>query len=70
MPGPPARTVVQRVAATAAALVSFWHDRRAPLILMSVAWIAAISYGVTRTPASPGAVTRTQASPSASMSTA
>lgn len=43
------------VAATAAALVSFWHDRRAPLILMSVAWIAAISYGVTRTPA-PGPV--------------
>lgn len=39
------------VAATAAALVSFWHDRRAPLVLMTAAWLGALSYGVTRVPA-------------------
>lgn len=39
------------VAATAAALVSFWLDRRAPLIALSAVWIAAIAYGVTRQPA-------------------
>lgn len=38
------------VAATAAALVSFWGGRRGPLLLLSVAWIGALAYGVTRTP--------------------
>ncbi|MPY65748.1 apolipoprotein N-acyltransferase [Deinococcus sp. SDU3-2] len=38
------------VAATAAALVSFWWGRRAPLVLMSGVWIAALAYGVTRVP--------------------
>ncbi|MFC4636776.1 apolipoprotein N-acyltransferase [Deinococcus hohokamensis] len=39
------------VAATAAALVSFWLDRRAPLLVMSAVWVAALAYGITRTPA-------------------
>lgn len=37
------------VAATAAALVSFWLDRRTPLLAMSAVWILALAYGVTRT---------------------
>ncbi|WP_245576192.1 apolipoprotein N-acyltransferase [Deinococcus murrayi] len=38
------------VAATAAALVSFWWGRRGPLVLLSAAWLAALAYGVTRVP--------------------
>ncbi|MBB5232930.1 apolipoprotein N-acyltransferase [Deinococcus budaensis] len=38
------------VAATAAALVSFWRGRRPPLLLLSAAWVGALAYGVTRTP--------------------
>nr|WP_246580287.1 apolipoprotein N-acyltransferase [Deinococcus aestuarii] len=38
------------VAATAAALVSFWWGRRPPLVLMSALWVAALAYGVTRVP--------------------
>ena len=36
---------------TAAALVSFWQGRAAPLWLAVVCWLAALSYGITRTPA-------------------
>ncbi|WP_102125401.1 apolipoprotein N-acyltransferase [Deinococcus planocerae] len=43
------------VAATAAALVSFWWGRRPPLVLMSALWVAALAYGVTRVPG-PGPV--------------
>ncbi|WP_189005480.1 apolipoprotein N-acyltransferase [Deinococcus malanensis] len=39
------------VAGTAAALVSFWLDRRVPLLAMSAVWVLALAYGVTRTPA-------------------
>ncbi|MFC4425499.1 apolipoprotein N-acyltransferase [Deinococcus navajonensis] len=39
------------VAGTAAALVSFWLDRRTPLLLMSAVWVGALAYGITRTPA-------------------
>ncbi|MFD1730427.1 hypothetical protein ACFSC4_03915 [Deinococcus malanensis] len=38
------------VAGTAAALVSFWLDRRVPLLAMSAVWVLALAYGVTRTP--------------------
>lgn len=36
---------------TAAALVSFWQGRAAPLWLAAACWVAALAYGVTRTPA-------------------
>lgn len=38
------------VAATAAALVSFWWGRRPPLVLLSALWVGALAYGITRTP--------------------
>ncbi len=37
------------VTATAAALVTFWRHRAAPLWVMAVLWVAALAYGVTRT---------------------
>ena len=40
------------VVLTAAALVRFWQGRAAPLWVVVVCWLAALSYGVTRTPAS------------------
>ncbi|MEF2277567.1 apolipoprotein N-acyltransferase [Deinococcus sp. YIM 134068] len=40
------------IAATAAALVSFWWGRRSPLVLLSALWVAALAYGVTRVPGS------------------
>ncbi len=40
------------VTLTAAALVRFWQGRAAPLWLVVACWLGALSYGITRTPAS------------------
>lgn len=39
------------VTATAAALVTFWRGAEKPLWVMAALWVAALAYGVTRTPA-------------------